>query len=38
MNAVVQAPPELSLPELREELEELGDKLGVDIEVKLKME
>ena len=38
MNAVVQAPPELSLPELREELEDLGDELGVDIDVKLKIE
>ncbi|MCP4139704.1 MAG: hypothetical protein GY755_05340 [Chloroflexi bacterium] len=38
MNAVVQAPPELSLPELREELEDLGDRLGVDIDIKLKME
>ena len=36
--AVIQAPPELSLLELREELGDLGDKLGVDIEVNLKME
>ncbi len=38
MNAVVQAPPELSLPEFREELEDLGDELGVDIDVKVRMD
>jgi glycine cleavage system transcriptional repressor len=35
MHAEVQAPPEISLPELRDKLEELGDQLGVDIDVKL---
>ena len=38
MNAVVQAPPELTLPELREKLEDVGDELGVDIDVKLRMD
>jgi len=38
MNAIVQAPPELSLPELREKLEDIGDELGVDIDVKLRMD
>ncbi len=35
MHAMIQAPPELSLPELRRKLAELADELGVDIEVKL---
>lgn len=35
MQAEVQAPPEISLPQLRDKLEELGDQLGVDIDVKL---
>jgi glycine cleavage system transcriptional repressor len=35
MQAKVQAPPEISLPKLRDKLEELGDQLGVDIRVKL---
>jgi len=35
MHAEVHAPPEISLPKLRDKLEELGDQLGVDIEVKL---
>jgi len=35
MQAEVQAPPEISLPQLRDKLEELGDHLGVDIDVKL---
>ena len=35
MQAEVQAPPEISLPQLRDKLEELGDQLGVDISVKL---
>lgn len=38
MNAVVQAPPELTLPELREKLEDVGDELGVDIDVKLRID
>ena len=38
MNATVQAPPELALAEFREELEDLGDELGVDIDVKLRMD
>ena len=38
MNAIVQAPPELGLPELREKLEDVGDELGVDIDVKLRMD
>lgn len=38
MTALVQAPPKLSFPELREELEDLGDELGVDIDVKLHMD
>jgi len=38
MQAEVQAPPEISLPVLRDKLEELGDQLGVDIEVKLPVE
>ncbi len=38
MNAAVQVPPELALPEFREELEDLGDELGVDIDVKLRMD
>jgi glycine cleavage system transcriptional repressor len=35
MHAVVQAPPELTLAQLRKKLAEIGDELGVDIEVKL---
>lgn len=35
MHAIVQAPPELTLPKLRQKLAEVGDDLGVDIEVKL---
>ena len=35
MMAEVQAPPEIGLPQLRDQLEELGDELGVDIGVKL---
>jgi glycine cleavage system transcriptional repressor len=35
MQAVVQAPPELTLAQLRQKLAEVGDELGVDIEVKL---
>jgi glycine cleavage system transcriptional repressor len=35
MHATVQAPPELSLCELRQKLAEVGDELCVDIEVKL---
>lgn len=34
MHAVVQAPPELTLPKLRQKLAEVGDELCVDIEVK----
>ena len=37
MHAEVQSPPEISLPQLREKLEKLGDHLGVDIGVKLPM-
>jgi len=35
MQAEVQCPPEISLPQLRDKLEEIGDQLGVDISVKL---
>jgi glycine cleavage system transcriptional repressor len=35
MMAEINAPPEISLPQLRDQLEELGDQLGVDISVKL---
>lgn len=35
MQAEVQAPPEISLPQLRDKLEDLGDQLGVDIDVQL---
>ncbi len=35
MRAIVQAPPDLTLPQLRQKLAEVGDELGVDIEVKL---
>ena len=38
MQALVQAPPELSLPSLRQALFELGDKLGVDIEAHLPLD
>jgi len=34
MMAEVKAPPGISLPQLRDKLEELGDQLGVDIDVK----
>ena len=35
MQAMVEAPPELSLPTLRHKLTELADELGVDIEVRM---
>lgn len=35
MTAEIIAPPSISLPQLRDELEELGDRLGVDIDVYL---
>jgi glycine cleavage system regulatory protein len=35
MKAEVQGPPEISLTQLRDQLEELGDQLSVDISVKL---
>ena len=35
MRADVQVPPELTLSQLRDKLSEVGDELGVDIEVKL---
>lgn len=35
MQATVQVPPALSLSQLRHKLEEVGDQLGVDIEVKV---
>lgn len=35
MHATVQAPPDLSLSQLRQNLIEVGDDLGVDIEVKV---
>lgn len=35
MEAEIIAPPSISLPQLRDELEELGDRLGVDIDVNL---
>jgi glycine cleavage system transcriptional repressor len=35
MSARVQAPPDLSLGQLREKLEKVGDELDVDIEVKV---
>ena len=35
MHAEVQSPPEISLSQLRETLDRLGDHLGVDISVKL---
>ena len=38
MNAIVQVPPELTLPKLREKLEDVGDELGVDIDIKLQMD
>ena len=38
MTANVQAPPELTLLELREKLEDVGDELGVDIDVKLRID
>ena len=33
MQAEIQAPPDISLAELRDKLEDLGDQLGVDIDV-----
>ncbi len=33
MHASIEAPPELTLPKLRQKLTEVGDELGVDIEV-----
>ena len=38
MQAEIQAPPEIKLPQLRDKLEVLGDQLGVDIDVKLPIE
>ena len=38
MQAEVQVPPEIGLPQLRDQLEELGDQLGVDIAVKLPLD
>jgi glycine cleavage system regulatory protein len=38
MQAEVQTPPNISLPQLREKLEELGHQLGVDIQVKLALD
>ena len=35
MHAIVQAPPEITLTQLRQKLANVGDELGVDIEVKL---
>lgn len=35
MRAEVKAPPEISLPQLRDQLEELGDQLNVDTDIKL---
>ena len=35
MHATVQVPPEISLSQLRHKMEDVGDELGVDIEVKL---
>ena len=35
MTAEIKTPPSISLPQLRDQLEELGDELGVDIDVKL---
>ena len=35
MHATVQVPPTLSLGQLRRKLEDVGDELGVDIEVKV---
>jgi glycine cleavage system transcriptional repressor len=35
MYATMQVPPDLTLSQLRQKLAELGDELGVDIEVKL---
>lgn len=34
MRAEIQVPPDIKLPELRENLFELGDKMGVDIEIR----
>ena len=38
MQAEVQSPPEIRLPQLRDKLEDLGDQLGVDIRVNLSKE
>jgi glycine cleavage system transcriptional repressor len=38
MTAEVQVPPEISLPQLRDQLEALGDKLIVDIDIKLSVD
>lgn len=38
MHAEVQAPPELTIKVLREKMTDVGDRLGVDIEVKLPMD
>jgi glycine cleavage system transcriptional repressor len=35
MQAMVEAPPELTLPKLRHKLSDLSDELGVDIEVRV---
>jgi glycine cleavage system transcriptional repressor len=35
MHALVEAPPNVTLPILRRKLAEVADELGVDIEVKL---
>ena len=35
MHAEIQAPPELTLKTLRQKMEDVSDRLGVDIEVKL---
>ena len=35
MDASVQAPPEINLPQLKDKLEVLGDQLGVDIRLQL---
>jgi len=34
MHAMIQVPPDIKLPELREKLFELGDKMGVEIEIR----
>lgn len=35
MLAEIKTPPEISLQQLRDQLEEIGDRLGVDIDIKL---